>query len=96
MTSADEIVGRCTLYTAVLVAWSALTEARRECGWSGAVILRDFGEIERLAVRVDVLEGEEEAGWREAINGEARGQARALEQPRGPDLRGLGANRLAS
>ena len=47
-------------------------------------------------MRVDVLEGEEEAGWREAINGEARGQARALKQSRGPDLRGLGANRLAS
>ena len=69
-------------------------EERMRLEWSSD--FARFGEIERLAVRVDVLEGEEEAGWREAINGEARGQARALKQSRGPDLRGLGANRLAS
>ena len=53
-------------------------------------------KIERLAARLEVLEGEEDAGRREAINGEAGGQTRAPDQFRGPDLRGLGARRLAS
>ena len=29
VATADEVVGRCALYTAVLVAWPVSTEARR-------------------------------------------------------------------
>ena len=56
----------------------------------------NYIKINTLLAQLEVLEDEEDVGQREASNGEAGGQTRALDQFRGPDLRGLGAHRLAS